>query len=311
MLIPLYAILAVAALFYVVIPAASAVGIALGWRRFRRRVVEAVALPSLGYGEIAAAMDEPRAGAPRAYKLYGKIEAMEGNHRIWVRGEQASALVDLSGSPLYVLGPGKPTAGAVGRFSWKSVSSLASGTSILVAGKLSIERGKPVFVDTQEERLIAVTYDGGDADLLRRLVVGGRRINEYWTGFGPLSLAVGMTVSSGLLVLLGGHTAFSTVRALAFLAAVSPVLVLLPPGLIFFLAYRQLWRRALNHRILRDVLVLPVSADEPPRDRDGAEARIRREQQKATILMLLAILSCGFGVLLNYVLVFLLWRSLR
>lgn len=311
-LIPLYATLAVALLFYLVIPVASAVGVACGWRRFRRRIVEISQLPQLGYRELAEAMNGADMGPAGAFRLCGKIEAMEGKERIWVRGEHASALVDLSGSPLYVVSPGKPEPGAVGRFAWKSISSLAAGTTILVAGRLRGERGKPVFVDMPEERLVAVTYDGGEADLVRRLVVGGRRTNEYWTGLGPLSLAVGMTISSGLLVLLGSHTAFSTVRALSFLAAILPVLPLLPPGLALFLTYRALWRRALQHRTQRDLLRLPPGIDGAAEvGRSDFERLARKEQSRANALTFLSLLCCALGVLLNYVVAFLVWRGIR
>jgi hypothetical protein len=305
-LAPLYATLVVALLFYLIIPMAGAVAVALSWRKFRRRVVEIGQKSVLVYRETVRAFAEAVDGSGSAdagsFRLYGKIEAMEEDQRIWVRGDRVSALVDMSRAPLYVLLPGKPQPGAVRRYSWKSISSLAAGTSVLVSGRLKVERGKPIFVDSPEERLIAVTYDGSDSDLVRRLVIGGRRPNEYWTAFGPVSLAIGMTVSSGLLFLLGSRTPFSTIRALSLLIAVIPVLPLLPPGLGLFLLYRRLWRRALLYRMERDLLRFSETTDE-------AAGRARSAQRKATTLGLLALTLCALAVAANYVLAFLLWRS--
>ena len=170
-------------------------------------------------------------------------------------------------------------------------------------GTLKVERGKPVFVDSLEKKLIAVTYDGSESDLVRRLVVGGRRPNEYWTALGPVSLAVGMTISSGLLFLLGSYTSFSTIRALSLLIAVIPVLPLLPPGLGLFLIYRRLWRRALAYRTERDLLRFSETIE-------AAADQARAAQRKAAALGSLALVLCALAVLVNYVLAFLLWRSI-
>ncbi|HTX74265.1 MAG TPA: hypothetical protein VMC79_15645 [Rectinemataceae bacterium] len=306
MLIPLYATLAVAVLFYLVIPLSGAVSVAHRWRRFRKRVAEVGRLPPLSYRDTTGAAGNEASPAGGSFRLLGRIEAMEGEKRIWVQGEQSSALVDLSSAPLHVLSPGAAEPGSVRRVAWRSISSLAAGTRIMVGGRLRIENGKPTFVDLPEERLIAVTFDGEPDDLVRRLIIGGRRLNEYWTAIGPLSLAAGMTISSGLLLVLGGHSTFSTVRALSFLAAIIPILPVLPPGLGLFLLYRVFWRRALRHRTRRDLLRL---------DGDGLETfseserkAVGREQLKADVLMLLALGCCGSAVLLNYVAAFLAWR---
>jgi len=297
-LVPLYATLAAALLFYLIVPVAGAVGVARTWRSFRRRVADLGRRPPLGYGELH------RAGPSEigSFRLYGKIEAMEEEQRIWVRGEKVSALVDMSGSPLYVLLPGKPQPGSVRRYAWKSISTLAAGTSVFVGGKVRKERGAALFVDDPEERLVVATYDGSDANVIRRLVVGGRNPNEYWTALGPVSVAIGMALSSGLLLLLGSRTAFSSIRALSFLTAMIPVLPLLPPGLGLFLLYRSLWRRALRFRVERD-LFRYLSASE---DRVGHS---RSAQRNAAIVALAALALCVLAVMVNYILAFLLWRS--
>ena len=260
MLFPLYAAFAAATLFYLLIPIAGAFRLRNQWRRFRERVILLTLARALRYGDLAAAEREGRATVGR-FRLYGKIEAIEGLDRIWVRGKDVSALVDLSRAPLYVASPALPEAraapGSIERLRYRSVSSLVEGTSIFVAGLLTIDEGRPVFVDAPDESLVAVCHDDGDARLVSRLVAGGRAQNEYWNYPTRVSLALGLAVLSGILLLLS-NSRFPTLRALIFLAGAAPVLPFAPPGLALFFAYRRLWRRALEARTLRDLLRLPL-----------------------------------------------------
>jgi hypothetical protein len=172
-----------------------------------------------------------------------------------------SALADLSRAPLYVLAPlpdeGSAAAGSVSRIKWKSLSSLVEGTSVLVAGLLVLDEGRPVFVDDSDEGLVAICHDGGEEHLPSRLVTAGRAANEYWNYLTPISMALGLVAISAILLLFR-TSMFSTLRALVFLAGMSPVLPFAPPGLAFFLLYRGLWRKALAARTVRDLLRLPL-----------------------------------------------------
>lgn len=259
-LFPLYAAFAAAMLFYLLIPIAGAFMLRNQWRRFRERVILLTRSRTLRYGDLATAEREGRATVGR-FRLYGTIEAIEGLDRIWVRGKDVSALVDLSRAPLYVASPALPddqaAPGSIERIRYRSVSSLVEGTSIFVAGLLTIDEGRPVFVDAPDESLVAVCHDDGDAKLVSRLVAGGRAQNEYWNYPTRISLALGLAVSSGIMLLLS-NSLFPTLRALIFLAGAAPVLPFAPPGLALFFAYRRLWRRALEARTLRDLLRLPL-----------------------------------------------------
>lgn len=260
MLLPLYAAFAAAMVFYLLVPVAGAFMLRNQWRRFRERVISLVHAPSLGYADLATAEREGRTAVGR-FRLFGTIEAIEGTNRIWLRGKQVSALVDLSHAPLYVAPAGSAgaltEAGSIDRLKWGSVSSLVEGTSMFVAGQLSIEAGRPVFVDTPGESLIAVCYDGSDSGLLSRLVAGGRAPNEYWNLPTRISLAIGLAVISGILLFLN-RSLFSSVRTLIFLAGAAPVLPFAPPGLALFFVYFRLWRRALAARTQRDLIRLPL-----------------------------------------------------
>ena len=257
MLLPVYAAFVAAIIFYFLIPIAGAFRLRSQWRRFRDRVAEISFAPLLRYGDLAKAAHNGRVAVGR-FRLLGVIEAIEGLDRVWVRGKNVSALVDLSHAPLFVTTPGAAEAGSIERLRWNSVSSLVEGTSILVGGLLKMEGGRPVFVDTPDEGLIAVCHDGDARKLVSRLIRGGRAPNEYWNYPTIISLALGVAAISGILLLF--RTAdFPSLRALIFLSGAIPILPLAPPGLAFFLAYNHFWRLALVARTARDLLRLPLS----------------------------------------------------
>jgi hypothetical protein len=272
-LLPVYAAVATAIVFYILIPIFEAFVLRGQWRRFRARVVVLGNAPFLRYRDLAEAGRENRTQVGR-FRLRGTIEAIEGADKVWVRGKDVSALVDLYRAPLYVLSPcsdeSPSEAGSVERLRWSSVSSLVEGTNIFVAGALVIRDGLPVFVDSPDEALITVCHDGGTNRLLSRLVAGGRAPNEYWNYLTLISMALGLAAISVILLLMR-TTTFSTLRALVFLAGLSPVLPFAPPGLALFLSYNRLWRRALASRTTRDLLRLPLRYSE-----DGAAETYRR-----------------------------------
>jgi hypothetical protein len=308
-LLPVYVAFAAALLFYLLIPVAGAVRLRNQWKRFRERVVALSLAPALSYGALARAQGESRAEVGR-FRLFGTIEAIEGMDRIWVRGKEVSALVDLSRAPLYVASPGPAdapaeAAGSIERLRWRSVSSLVEGTRIFVAGLLVIEEGRPVFVDSPEEGLLAVCHDWDEERIVSRLVAGGRAQNEYWNDPTRISLALGLAVISGILLFWRSAT-FPTVKALIFLAGALPVLPFAPPGLALFLAYHRLWRRALAFRVSRDLFRLPARAG--PGGGDPG-TRARRAEREAFLYAAAAGLSFGLAVIVNLALAFAIWRS--
>lgn len=256
-------ILAVAVVFYGLLPVVAALSLRFTWRRFRLRVEALAGAPILSYAAVAGL---PSAGsAGRLHRLYGRLEAIEGSNRLWLRGAGITALVDLSASPLYILSsdeaaaPWSPeSAGTVERMDWSAVHFLSEGTKLFVGGLVRAERGLAVFSEAPGEPLVAILYDGPESELLSRLVAGGRRRNEYWNAFTPAALAMGVGLSSVLLFLSGRAGVLPSVRALSFLVAAAPLLPLLPPGLFLFFAYRRLWRGALSLRMRRDLLRLPL-----------------------------------------------------
>jgi hypothetical protein len=297
-LVPVYAALAAAFVFFLLIPIIGASGLRVQWRKFRGRVVDLAGAPVLTYGDVARAT-EGRAGGRGCFRLYGSVEAIEGADRVWIRGDGVSALVDLSKAPLYTVPPEAPEAGSVRRLRWRSVSSVVEGTRIFVGGRLAVEEGRPVFVDDPEESLIAVIHDGDDEGLSSRLIVGGRSVNEYFGYATPLSVALGL-IAISVILFISRKSPFSSVRALVFLMGALPALPFAPPGLFFFIAYRRLWRRALDLRIERDIRALSRPESAPPTS-DVA--------RKAVVAVASSVFCFALALAINYALAFIVWRA--
>jgi hypothetical protein len=303
-LFPVYAALAAAIVFYLLIPILGAFMLRSQWRRFRERIALVGLAPRLRYRDLAKATLDGRTEVGR-FLFCGTIEAIEGNDRVWVRGEGVSALVEFSRAPLYVLAPGEAEAGAIERRRWSSVSSLVEGTSIFVAGLLVIDDGLPVFMDRPGEALVAVCHENGEAHIISRLIAAGRAPNEYWNYPTRISLALGLVVISAILLFNRGSI-FSTVHALVFLVGASPVLPFAPPGLLLFFAYHQLWRRALASRTERDLLRLPLSCS--VRSDSSTMEQSRKAARDAFVYAAAAGVSFGLAIIINFVLAFLVWR---
>jgi len=311
--VPLYAALTAAFIFFLVIPIIGAVGLRAQWRSFRMRIAQLETKPVLTYGHVARILGGDEDSG--SFRFFGSIEAIEGSNRVWVRGEGVSALVDLSRAPVYTIPPDTSEPGSVKKYRWSSFSSVVEGTRIFVGGKVVVEADRAVFVHTPDESLVVVVYEGEDAGLASRLIIGGRSANEYLGYVTPLSFALGLIAISIILV-IARSSPFSSVRALIFLIGTVPVLPFAPPGLVLFLLYRRLWRKALSLRIDRDMLRLAVPSlekrDAPADGSEHVELRRRADalNRKSVILVMASGLCLAAALTLNYVLAFLVWRSL-
>jgi len=264
MLLPIYVALVVASIFYVVLPVVGGYWSRAQWRRFRERLVQLSLAPRLSLGAWATQRGEATSELPGRYRLYGSMEAIEGENRIWIRSERVTATVDLGRSAFHILANerGSEISGAraalVERLPWSRVRVFPEGAKVFVGGAVRIEGGKPVFAEAPAEPLIVVSYEGTESTLLSRLIAGGRRDNEYWNPLSRVSLALGIGVMGIFLAIILRGDWFPTVIFLSLLIALTPALPLLPPGLPLFFGYLHFWRKALADRTIRDLLRLPL-----------------------------------------------------
>mgnify|MGYP006272189097 CR=1 FL=1 len=256
------AILLTAFLFYLLIPGFGAFVVRARWRRFRRNVINASLLPILSYADL-------RKDTGQAYRFFGKLEAVQGDHRVWLSDGKLSVALELEHVWIYAVPSVEGTGGGsgIGRneiprvLSWDAVGSLPEGTPFFVAGRLAQHDGSPTFEEDPQIHLFVMLYEGSERRLLSRSIWVGRQRNEYWNVFTPVALAAGFVAQLLLAYLFfreGGGRIFGLT---ALTVALLPALPLFPPGIIPFFGYRRFWGRARLLRARRDLLRLPERFD--------------------------------------------------
>lgn len=289
---PFLSALAVAAVFYLILPVLGAFRVRRSWRYFRGLMADSARVPFLDYGRIreglsrAGGRDTGSGEALGSHRLFGTIEAMEGRDRLWVRGTRAcgspaSASIDMGSALLYSL-PGdggefeEQRAGkgvepcdydengdSPERLSWKSLPALPEGTKVFVFGKVYLEKGKAEFRGSRKAPAIVLIYEGREDTLLLRATRQGRQANEYWNKLTPLSFLTGTMGMVAILLSVARGFSLPLVMLLASLTACLPLSVFLPPGLFLFFLYREMWKRARSLRASRDMIKLPCAAFPP------------------------------------------------
>jgi len=260
-------VFAVAFLFFGLIPGIGAFFVRSRWRLFRRRIAESSLYPFLNYSDLSRTGD-----FLGRYRVFGHLEAIQGENRIWINNGSFTVEADLTQAKLYFL----PSFSAGTRtvpferlqeevpdeqpalVSWNQIFSLPAGTQMFIAGQLYSEEGRAVFRSQGKDPLLVVLYDGQRNTIVQRAVWGGRQKNEYWNQFTLASLLTG----AFCMVLLAYIFLRSSPSSLPVLFALSlaffPIAGLLPPGFILYYLYRFFWKRARMLRAERDLLRLPL-----------------------------------------------------
>jgi hypothetical protein len=95
--------------------------------------------------------------------------------------------------------------------------------------------GKPVLL---------IIHDGRDEDVEQRAIWSGRQKNEYWNPLTQVSLVAGLLAMSLIVSRVLSARTLPSIAAITVAAGFSPLLPLLPPGVIGFILYRSSWRQA-------------------------------------------------------------------
>ena len=258
MLVISFALLAVlvASVFYGLIPGLGAFWVRAKWRLFRAHMLEASTLPFLDYSDL----EKDKEG--RTFRLFGNLQAIQDQSRIWVRSGSFSVAADLGNVPVYILPSGMQNE----VFSdeqpqsvpWVQISSLPAGVQMFLAGTLAIEDGQAVFRSQANNPLLAVIYDGSQESLLDRAIWCGRQKNEYWNQFTLISLITGSVALLFMAYLLFGNPQLRLAGLASLTLCCAPLSVLFPPGAVFLLLYRSYWKKARILRAERDLHRLPL-----------------------------------------------------
>ena len=258
----------VSIIFFALFPGFGAFYVRRRWRIFRRRMIDSSLLPQVEYEQIGREPD----GFLGSYRFSGELGAIQGDDTIWINSDTVSLSAELSGVSVYLL-PSFSYAENEGvlerneeslpdemprQVPWNRIFTLPEGTKVYISGRLYAERGHGVFRAERHNPLTVVIFDGDEETMLRRSIWGGRQRNEYWNQFTPVSLIAG---SLGLLFLAYNFYRYSDSLVPALLSltiSMSPIIPLLPPGLVLFFIYRYLWKRGRFNRAERDMLRLPL-----------------------------------------------------
>jgi hypothetical protein len=244
--------------WYALVPIIGAFISRRRWRVFRRRFDDLRLRPLLDYAACTSAGGE--------FRFTGGFESATGDHILWIRSRDLTIPVDLRGAQTYVLPSPEqensrgfdPGEEAPERIRWGRISALAEGVKVFVGGALVFREGRPIFVSSAENPLLVIFYDGPDRRLTLRVIRAGRHKNEY---FNPLTF-YGLILGAFSLIVMAvsyiPRPGFRLTMITAFVALFTPLLPLIPPGLLFTMPYRRLWWRARIFRAYRDLARLPL-----------------------------------------------------
>ena len=304
-------------LCYFAFPVAGAFGARARWRVFRRRFLAAIRFPRLDMRDLLSNRDS----CSGEFQHQGAVEALQGDDRVWIRGDAVTAVICLTYARIYLLPAARPLAEtgvydleasdeSLKLVPWKRFSGLEEGARIFAAGRMKTEGGLPVFLGTPSDPLIVLIYDGRDEDLTRRALWGGRHRNEYWNSVTIVSLTAGFLSTGAALYSLLRPPLLSLPAALVAGLAFSPILPYLPPGLAFLSVYRRHWARARRLRAHRDLI---QSGFEDAASKGDPAERIRRLEdcvRKAKKSELLAGLALSAAVAVNFVIAVIVIRAI-
>ncbi|MCL1819006.1 MAG: hypothetical protein FWG35_08735, partial [Spirochaetaceae bacterium] len=199
------------------------------------------------------------------------LEAIQEDDIIWLRSGEAALSADMKRQKVFLLPSQTTSRENIGTeddvsplpdetpriVAWEKVRSLPEGIPVLLAGTLCVSRGRGLFRSGKKDKLLAVFYDGDNASLLERAVWHGRQRNEYWNAFTGASLGAGFLTGMILSYFFLSPPLSRIPAILSIAMSLVPTIPVLPPGLIFFLGYRRLWRKGRFLRAERDILTLP------------------------------------------------------
>ncbi|MBU0926316.1 MAG: hypothetical protein KKA67_01065 [Spirochaetes bacterium] len=264
MFVPVFLAAVAAVLFYVLLPVAGAFVVRHQWRQFRKAVVDSSRLPGLGEalgqapGEAGSGQSDGELGRCR---VQGEVDAIGGQHELWISGHGAACVVELKDAWVYTL-TGRAGEDAIARLRWSSLPSIGPGARAFVAGSATLRGGRLAIGARGKEAPLVVLHDGDDDEVVRRSVWAGRHDNEYWNPTTQVSLALGAAAMSAILPSALSGKVPSLVGALTITVAFSPILALLPPGVVGFFLYRRYWKRARYCRARRDTEALEHGNEE-------------------------------------------------
>ncbi len=139
MFVPVYLAALAAAFFYALLPVVGAFVTRQQWRLFRKAVAEAAALP-----ELSAAIPGSPVTRLGRFRARGEVDAIGGQHELWITCHDTACVIDLRGSWVYLL-TGHSGDEKIERRRWKELPSIGPGARAFVAGSAALVGGRIVI----------------------------------------------------------------------------------------------------------------------------------------------------------------------
>jgi hypothetical protein len=251
-----------AVLFYGLVPIAGAFVERQRWRFFRRRLGELRLRPHLDYAGLTSAGE-----LTEEYRFCGAFESVSDGGPLWIRSRELTVQADLSNALTYIFpntgGEDSPynfdLAGEVPeRIRWDRISALTGDAKVFVGGPLVRKENRRIFASMHESPLLIIFYEGSEKALAIGTVSAGRHRNEFFNFITPYSFILGAFSQILIAVSFLSRPAYLSTMIAALIALFTPIIPLIPPGILFTIAYRRLWSLARMYRAYRDLARLPL-----------------------------------------------------
>jgi hypothetical protein len=302
----MYLALLTAFFFYLFLPVCGGIISRTRWKSFRTRIMAAQGLPKLGSHGA-----ESEAG----FRFYGEVDAIGGRNELWLQNEELSCVVDARTATVYVLsgsgsegrggddgarGGGGGDGDTLERVRWAALSSIPPVARAFVVGHAMLDGSRVVFRPGNGIPVLLIIHDGRDEDVEVRAIWNGRQKNEYWNPLTQVSLVAGLLAMSGIVSRVLSARTLPSIAAITVAAGFSPLLPLLPPGVIGFILYRSAWRHARFCRSRRDLAAF-----------EGSDNRMLRGwSYKSITTTTLSAVYLATGLVVNFVIVVLVLRRI-
>jgi hypothetical protein len=144
------------------------------------------------------------------------------------------------------------------RIRWNRVSALTEGSRVFIGGRLRPLENRMTFVSTRKDPLMVIFYDCPERFLPAYVVRSTQYQNEYWNQLTPYGLILGAFCLLILALSFLPRPAYRLTVIPALIALFTPVYPMLPPGMLFTMLSRQLWRQVRILHSYRNLLRLPL-----------------------------------------------------
>jgi len=299
----MYLSLLTALFFYIVLPVSGGVISRTRWKSFRTRIMAARSLPRLGFHSCL----EPDA----EFRFFGEVDAIGGQDELWLRNEGLSCVIDARAASVFLLSGVSGESGVGGggsavdgdtmeRVRWASLPSIPPVARAYAVGQARLDGGRMLLGPADGRPVLLIIHDGKDEDVELRAIWNGRQKNEYWNPLTQVSLVAGLLAMSLVVSWVLPARTLPSIAAITIAAGFSPLLPLLPPGVIGFILYRSSWRKARFCRSRRDLAAF-----------EGGDSRVLRGwSNKSIITTVLSAVYLAAGLFVNFALAVLLLRRI-